>query len=304
MFYKQDFGPELLGNKHCLLYLLLRKKQLQLIKMSISPVSWYYFYMSLEKEQVIRSEILKNKHGFSTRLGGVSEGIFESLNLGINRGDAKENVIKNYDIFFDACDILNHEFMCGNQVHGAYVHVADISEARPAYGEGNVVEADGFVTKCKNLPLVIFTADCVPVLLEDREAGVIGAIHCGWRSTAADIQKEAVNKMQSLGACVKNIHAAIGPAIDVCCFEVGAEVTEAMDKLIGDASSFYHEKENKKYMLDLRGVVRERFLQLGLKDENIEITGPCTMCHPELFWSHRYTGGQRGSQASVICMEE
>ena len=259
--------------------------------------------MSIEKENVILSSIIKNKHGFSKRTGGVSTGVFESLNLGINRGDDKENVIKNYDIFFKACGISEKDFMCGNQVHKAYVHVADISEARPAYGEGKVVEADGFVTKEKNLPLVIFTADCVPVLLEDTDAGVIGAIHCGWRSTALDIEKNAIEKMAGLGASPINIHAAIGPAIDRCCFEVGSEVIDAMDALIGDARSFYDKKDNGKYMLDLRGVVKERLVQLGLKPENIEITGPCTMCNPENFWSHRFTGGARGSQASVISME-
>ena len=106
---------------------------------------------------------------------------------------------------------------------------------------------------------------------------------------------------QAVKRLYPEVKLAIGPAIDKCCFEVGKEVTEAVDKhLNSDASFFYDECENGKYMLDLRGVVRERFLQLGVLSENIEIVGDCTMCHPDKYFSHRYTKGERGSLACVI----
>ena len=243
-------------------------------------------------------------HGFSTRKGGVSDGTYSSLNLGMNRGDIKERVIENWRRFLIASDIPNKEFVCGNQVHENNVHIATYEDLRPAYGPGELIRADGYVTNLPLVPLAIFTADCVPLLLEDSKNKVIGAIHCGWRSTVSDIEGEAIKKMLSLGAEVSNIHAAIGPSIDMCCFEVGKEVIDAVNSLLSeDSASLYTKKENGKYMLNLRGVVERRLLQLGLHNNNIEWVGECTHCHPEKYWSHRYTNGVRGSLASIICIK-
>ncbi len=243
----------------------------------------------------------KYPHGFSTRIGGVSDGIYESLNLGMNRGDTRERVIVNWNRFLEAANISRREFVCGEQIHSNNVHIATAKDLRPAYGPGFMNKADGYVTNEPNVPLAIFTADCVPLLLEDSVNGVVGAIHCGWRSTVSDIESEAVAKMISLGANPANIHAAIGPAIDKCCFEVGSEVIDAVNRLLGrEATEFYDAKENGKFMLDLRGVVKERLLQLGLSGDNISLTGGCTMCHPERYFSHRASNGERGSLACII----
>ena len=254
-----------------------------------------------EEIQIETSEKLRFSHGFSTRIGGVSEGIYESLNLGMNRGDIKERVIENWNRFLEACNISQKEFVCGEQVHGNNVHIADYNDLRPAYGPGEMNVADGYVTNKPGVPLAIFTADCVPVLLEDYDNRVAGAVHCGWRSTVADIQKETIEKMISLNASLGNIHVAIGPAIDRCCFEVGKEVIDAVELLLGENSAdLYDVKSDGKYMLDLRGVVKRRFIQLGVSEQNIELVGECTMCHPDRYFSHRYSKGQRGSLACVI----
>lgn len=252
---------------------------------------------------VHKSSLISAKHGFSTRKGGVSEDVYKSLNLGMNRGDSRARVQENWRRFLAACEIDNKEFVCGSQVHGKNVHIATGEELRPAYGPGELIEADGYVTAMKNVPLAIFTADCVPLLLEDKKAEVIGAIHCGWRSTVQDIEKEAIEKMVSLGANPSDICAAIGPAIDECCFEVGSEVIEAVNELLTcDASRFYTAKENGKYMLSLRQVVKERLLELGLKESNIELVGGCTLCKSDMYYSHRYSNGLRGSLATVISL--
>lgn len=273
-----------------------------------------------EPVDTLKSSLISSPHGFSSRRGGVSDGIFESLNLGMNRGDDKLRVTENWNRFLDSCGISNRAFVCGNQVHENNVHIATKADLRPAYGPGELIKADGYVTNEPNVPLAIFIADCVPVLLEDCENRVIGAVHCGWRSTVADIQGQAVGKMRDLGSKPENIKAAIGPSIDKCCFEVGREVVEAVNQLLGSecGKDFYSNKktenviqgnvgedkgEAEKYMLDLRGVVKQRFIQLGLLPENIEIVGPCTMCNPDKFWSHRYTKGERGSQAASIMLK-
>ena len=107
--------------------------------------------------------------------------------------------------------------------------------------------------------------------------------------------------MVSLGATPAGIRACIGPAIGRCCFEVGSEVIDGVEALLkGEAGAYYNRKDNGKYMLDLKGVVKQGLLQMGLKEEHIDVIGDCTMCLPEKYWSHRYTGGNRGSMASVI----
>lgn len=259
-----------------------------------------------EKVQIETSSKLIFPGAFSTRIGGISENEYASLNLGMNRGDIKERVTENWRRFMETAGMGYRPFVCGKQVHGNCVHIATSKDARLAYGEGQLIEADGYVTREEGLPLAVFTADCVPLLLEDDVAGVVGAVHCGWRSTVADIEKEAVSKMCSLGAKPANIKAAIGPAIDKCCFEVGPEVIEAVIKLIGsdEAEGFYSVKPSDKYMLDLRGVVACRLRQLGVPEENIDLVGGCTMCHPERYYSHRYSNGSRGSLASIIMKKE
>lgn len=257
----------------------------------------------INKALIEQSDIIKSPHGFSTRIGGVSTDEYASLNLGMNRGDDEEKVKENWRRFMEASGIADIPFVCGKQVHGNNVHIATREDARFAYGAGELIEADGYVTKEKDLPLAIFTADCVPVLLEDPDAGVIGAVHCGWRSTVSDIEAAAIGKMRELGASPANIRAAIGPAIERCCFEVGPEVIEAASNLLGgpgEAEQFYDKKDNGKYMLDLKGVVRCRLLQLGVLPENIEFVGGCTLCDEKKYYSHRRAGAKRGSLATII----
>lgn len=261
--------------------------------------------------ETIKSSLISCAHGFSTRKGGVSDGMFESLNLGMNRGDIKERVTENWNRFLDSCGIKERSFVCGRQVHGNTVITAGRKDMRPAFGKGDMNECDGYVTDERGVALAIFTADCVPLLLEDSKAHVIGAVHCGWRSTVADIEKNAIDAMVKLGAKPSDIHAAIGPAIDKCCFEVGPEVIEAVCDLLQDeAGDFYVKKSaapfdaTEKFMLDLRGVVEKRLIMLGVDPANIEKVGGCTMCDPENFYSHRGTKGNRGSMACIISMQD
>lgn len=259
----------------------------------------------------LKSSVISCAHGFSTRKGGVSDGIFESLNLGMKKGDVKERVIENWNRFLDSCMIKERSFVCARQVHGNTVLTVGTEDIYPPYGKEDRDMCDGFVTDKPGVPLVVFTSDCVPLLLEDKAAHVIGAVHCGWRSTVADIEKNAIDAMMHLGAKPANIHAAIGPAIDKCCFEVGAEVIEAVCDLCGEAAGEFYEKRTgtpsggpEKFMLDLRGIVEKRLIMLGLSPENTEKVGGCTMCDPSTYYSHRGIKGNRASLASVIAMED
>ena len=246
------------------------------------------------------------RHAFTTRLGGVSTGALASLNLGTKRGDDPAAVRENYRLLGEATGIDTAHMAFTRQVHGAEVRTVTHRDAHTLFTDVPY-EADGLVTSERGLALICFTADCVPVLLCDAVHGVIAAVHCGWRSSVADILGCAVEKMGALGAEPTAITAAIGPAIGPCCFEVGGEVVEAAQTLLGGpCPALWRAEEGKagKYLLDLKGVNRLRLLQLGLREENIAVSGACTMCSSETFWSHRKTQGRRGTQGALIVLDE
>ena len=259
--------------------------------------------MSYKELVFMSAPTISCKHGFTTRFGGVSEGVFESLNLGENRGDDPENVCENYRRLLEALEIPEQDLCYTKQVHGSEVRIVSDEDRRERFSTF-VYEADGLVTNVKYLPLICYTADCVPVLLCDAEAEVIAAVHCGWRSTVSDILGEAVRKMISLGALPNYICAAIGPAIDMCCFETGEEVPKAIDRLLAEDSegTYFELGDTGKFMVDLKETLRRRLLALEVKDENISISDECTSCHSNKYWSHRATNGERGSQAALIML--
>ncbi|MBO5976792.1 MAG: laccase domain-containing protein, partial [Oscillospiraceae bacterium] len=187
---------------------------------------------------------ISSRHAFTTRFGGVSEGIYASMNLGTGRGDEDELIRENYRLLGEATGINTFRMAFTKQVHKADVRIVDEGDIHTLF-TAVPYEADGRVTSQKGLALICFTADCVPVLLEDPVKGVIGAIHCGWRSSVGDILGNALAAMESLGAKAENICAGIGPAISGCCFQVGAEVIEAAKEYIGsDIDGLYRPDEN------------------------------------------------------------
>lgn len=257
--------------------------------------------MSYKELMYMIAPTIPYNHCFTSRLGGVSTGCLESLNLGENRGDSQENVRENYRRVLEAMGLPPQNLCFTKQVHGREVLVVTDADRRELFTPFKY-EADGLVTDVPGLPLICFTADCVPVLLCDPEAGVAAAVHCGWRSTVADILGNAVDKMIGLGALPESICAAIGPAIDMCCYETGPEVPEGIDKLLGEwaEGTYFSVGHEGKFMVDLKEVNKRRLLQLGVLEKNISVSDECTFCNSDRYWSHRQTGGERGSQAAVI----
>ena len=249
--------------------------------------------------------VLPLRHAFTTRYGGVSEGPWASLNLGEHRGDAPEAVAENYRRLCAALGVPLESLVFSRQVHGAAVRTVTAADRHRLF-EAVPYEADALVTNTRDVTLTIFTADCVPVLLCDPEAGVAAAAHCGWRSSVADILGNTVSAMKALGAAPWEIRAAIGPAIGACCFETGPEVPQAAEHWLGPAEAAPCIRPEPgvpgKFLVDLREANARRLLQLGLLPEHMEISDECTMCKSEKYWSHRATGGVRGSQASLITL--
>jgi len=252
----------------------------------------------------LRSDKLTCCHGFASRIGGVSrEAHTSSLNLAFGRGDDDETVLQNLGRFADALGISPESIISRPQIHSSIVIPVDRSMRGEGYFKKTDAGCDGYVTDCPQIALGIKTADCVPILMEDPDAHVIGAVHAGWRGTAAGIAAECVKKMCRLGASAKNIRAAIGPAIHFCCYEVGEDFLESVRGMVGsDTANRFIRMQYGRLHADIVDLNRQILSESGVLHEQIDTSDFCTCCHPELFYSHRYTGGKRGTMLSVISL--
>lgn len=207
---------------------------------------------------------------FATRRGGVSEGPFESLNLGLLTDDVPERVMENRGRL--KTHVRADHVALGRQVHGT-----DLQTWTGAPTDGQPPEVDGHLTDERGLGLLVQVADCLPVALATRSR--VAMLHCGWRGLAGGIIARALEHFEEPPA------AAIGPGIGRCCYEVGEEVLEAFGR-------------TGERRLDLRAIARSQ-LEAGGATGVLEVD-ICTSCHPELFFSHRRDNGVTGRQAGVI----
>ena len=248
--------------------------------------------------EYLTAEEITVPHCFTTRFGGVSTGIFGSLNIAMHRGDAEENVVKNYEILSNALHFNRNHLVLTHQVHSDIVRVVTKKDAR-GLDHHTYPECDALVTNDPDAALVVFTADCTPILLHDPVTGAVGAVHAGWRGTAEDIAGKTVRAMQaSFGCDPENIRAAIGPNIGVCCFACDSDVPEAMVNVLGSAAQAHIHFRDSKYYVNLKEINAQFLRNAGVC--HIEISTACTMCAPHRFWSHRVTKGHRGSQGAII----
>lgn len=241
-------------------------------------------------------------HGFSTRIGGVSEGIHASLNLGTTRGDEPDCVRENYRRFCAAIGADVARIVMTNQIHSTIIRTATPSDIKADLYDPEGYDCDGLITNDPGLALTIFSADCIPVLLYDPVQRVIAAVHAGWRGTAGDIAGKAARMMQENYRCFPgDILAAIGPGISQCCFETHADVPDAMAEALGGlVKPYVISLENGKFKVDLKGINAALLARAGVSPSHIEISGDCTACLPDKYWSHRVTQGKRGSQAAIL----
>lgn len=248
------------------------------------------------------SESISVPHCFTTRLGGVSTGIFSSLNLACHRGDDSENVAENFRILGNALGFDPKNVVLTRQTHSDIIRIVTHADCG-SLDHHTYPECDGLITNTPGLALVVFTADCTPILLHDPVTGAVGAVHAGWRGTAADIAGKAVRAMTNAFGCAPgNIRAAIGPNIGKCCFATDADVPAAMTNLLGDQALEHISLSNDKYYVNLKAINAQLLRNAGVN--HIEISASCTMCQSQRFWSHRVTQGMRGSQGAIIVCKE
>ncbi len=163
------------------------------------------------------------------------------------------------------------------------------------------VVADAVITRKKGVLIGIHVADCVPILLYDKKKSLVGAVHAGWRGTAAQILKNTIKAMQKrFHSSAEDVLIAIGPSIRQCCYEVGEEVKHAVYNVTGEGS--YYRRQNGKYFIDLSSANMIQALSMGIQEENIYQSDECTFCNPDRFYSYRYTKGSDGRQGGFSGM--
>ena len=247
-------------------------------------------------------------HGFSSRIGGVSEGEFAQMNLSFTRGDKEECVRENYRRISSAVGFDYEKIVCSDQTHTNHVRVVTSQDCGKGYlRPKDYKDIDCLITNEPSVVLATFYADCVPLYFVDPVSKVIGLSHSGWRGTVADIASETVRLMTEIyGSKPENILAAIGPSICQDCYEVSEDVIEQFREKYDRSlwEKLFYRKENGKYQLNLWEACRQNMLSAGILPEHIEVTDLCTCCNPEILFSHRASQGRRGNLAAFLSIKE
>lgn len=256
---------------------------------------FYYTIPSFEKTGLVR-------HCFTTRRGGVSKNEYESMNLRLSCDDLRENVEQNFRIICDTIDIHFENLVFSNQVHRDTIYTVTEKDCGKGLHHDMIDEADGLICACPNIPLAIFSADCVPLYFLDMENRVIGLAHSGWKGTVLRIGQKMIRKMkEEYGSRTENILTAIGPHIGACHFEVGDEVAEIFRAAFGEQVLVRYEK---KYHVDMQKAILMQFAEEGIPVEHTACADVCTYCHGDMLFSHRLTNGRRGVCAAIMEMKE
>lgn len=255
------------------------------------------------------------KHCFTTRIGGVSEGIFGTMNLSFTRGDDKLAVEANYRRLAAAMQVDYGKFVFTDQTHTVNVRKVTTADAgKGLVRERDYQDVDGLITNEPGLVLSTFFADCVPLYFVDPVHRAIGMSHSGWRGTVARMGKVTLEAMQrEYGTRPEDVICAIGPSICQDCYEVSWDVAGEFAKefsgheqellMESPKNKAIQEKTDKKYQLNLWRANEIVLLEAGVKREHIAVTDICTCCNPDVLFSHRASHGKRGNLGGFLCLK-
>lgn len=261
----------------------------------------YFTFPRLEKTGCV-------KHLFSTRIGGVSQGIFSSMNLSYTRGDEKEAVDENYRRIAYCLDSDVSHFVCSDQTHTDHIRIV----GKEDMGKGILYpkdyhDVDGMITNQRGIVLCTFFADCVPLFFVDPVKKAIGMTHSGWRGTVQKIGKKTIQMMQEqYGTNPADLFTAIGPSICQECYEVSEDVIERVKEVFEESlwARLFYPTVQGKYQLNLWEANRQIMLEAGVPATHIEVTDVCTCCNADLLFSHRASQGKRGNLGAFLTLTE
>lgn len=244
------------------------------------------------------------RHAFSTRLGGVSKGIYSSMNLAFGRGDPDENVLENYRRICRAAGLDFSGLISSAQDHHTFIRRVGASECGEGFSKPKAMKSvDGLMTNEPGVVLATHFADCVPLFFLDPQKRAIGLAHAGWRGTAAKIGAAAVDALRREYGCrPQDLIAAIGPSIGPCCFEVDAPVRDVFAAMaeLHPGEWIAEGAADGKYMIDLWEANRRVLMEAGVPEQNITVADICTKCNPQMLFSHRASAGKRGGLAAFL----
>ena len=246
-------------------------------------------------------------HGFSTRVGGVSQGQYAAMNFTFTRGDKQEHVMENYRRMAGVLEVDVNKMVLSFQTHTTNVRKV----TREDGGKGIVKtrdyrDVDGLITDVPGITLVTFYADCVPLYFLDPVHRAIGLSHSGWRGTAGRMGKVTLEAMAGeYGTNPGDVLCCVGPSICRDCFEVGEEVILEFKSQFDQKywKELFYQKENGKYQLDLWKANQIILKEAGVEEERIQTTDICTRCNPDYLFSHRVMGNARGNLAAFLSLK-
>lgn len=277
------------------------KNQEKILEEKVSNGVRYLIYPLLEKTGLV-------KHGFSTRIGGISEGCLGSMNLSFSRGDKEMAVRENFRRMANALGVAQDSFVFSAQTHTTNVRKVTLEDK----GKGIIKpldyqDIDGLITNIPGICLTTFYADCVPLYFIDPVHKAIGLSHSGWRGTVGKMGQVTLEKMhEEYGTEAKEVIAAIGPSICQNCYEVSEDVILEFKKQFQEKhwDSLFYKKQNGKYQLDLWKANEIILLGSGVRKENIAVTNLCTCCNSDILFSHRASNGKRGNLAAFLALND
>ncbi|MDQ0245599.1 YfiH family protein [Bacillus fengqiuensis] len=247
--------------------------------------------------------------GFTTKNGGFSKADYETLNLGLHVQDKPSTVVANRQAVADQLKMPLSKWVCAEQVHKnliVKVTEADSEKGVYDYKEG-IPQTDGIYTNRKELLLTLCFADCVPLYFFAPKHGMIGLAHAGWKGTVEDIGGEMIKRWTEEGIPLNDIYAAIGPAIEGCCYIVDDRVIDLVKKVLGadnNGSPFYTVVSEGQYSLDLKEVNKHLLQKAGVQEDHLLVSDLCTSCKEDVFFSHRRDRGRTGRMLSFIGYRE
>ncbi len=234
------------------------------------------------------------KHCFTTRKGGFSKGHLESLNLGLSRGDDEENLRKNFDVVCSHLKFTKENLSITKQIHKSEVAVITKPHLR---SEG----CDALVTDKKNIPLMSYSADCVCVIMYDKVKRACATVHSGWRGCASKICSNTIRVMREVyKSSPDDIICAIGPSIGKCCFEIKDDAVKLFKESFSDISFIEKQDDGIHYKADLWQSIIITLEESGVKNENISLSGECTCCNGDKYFSCRGQKGNFGAMGAFI----
>lgn len=251
----------------------------------------------LQSELISKSG--KATHCFSGKCGGKSEGKINGLNLGFRVGDSKASVLENYGLIAKDFGLDLERAVLSRQKHTDNIRiVTEFDAGKGITKDSDIYDTDGLITAIKGISLIVFAADCVPIILHDPIKNVAAAIHSGWRGTVKKIGGKAVMMMKEHFGCRPgDIVAAIGPSIGPCCFEFGRE--EAKNYF---DTNYCRPCDDDKVYVDIWGMNADILKNVGISSENIDVSNICTVCHSNEYYSYRTHGVATGRQAAIISL--